>query len=178
MTRGNQPASPEAWQATAGFSCVAFFDIVMLAVAALYLGFFVGFDAGTPSTLTLLHGFHLLLVVVALVALVLPEFYAGCVVLVLGVPLLWLDTGILVTRTATLIQTPAVPTFVLLLFDVAFFVTAILYLAWLVRALPWYDWKGNSTTPTPTTVGATAASYASAAGRFVFGGGKPAEYTF
>ena len=67
MARGNDPQDRYAFQAIAGFACVAFFDIILIIIGLLLLAFVTGFAAGTDTTLTLLHGVHIALIIVALI---------------------------------------------------------------------------------------------------------------
>ena len=143
MARGNDPQDRYALQATAGFACVAFFDIILIVIGLLLLAFITGFAAGTDTTLTLLHGVHIVLIIVALIIFILPELYLGVMLMLLALGTMFLDIAIIIIRGRNLILAPSFALVALFILDAAFLVTSVLYLMWFVRAYSYYGLVGD-----------------------------------
>lgn len=145
MPRANLPVSREAAEAVHGHACVAIFDIILLAIGLVLLGIY-GFT-GTDAELTEFHGAHFLLLAPALLCLVCSVLFMGIYFLIIGLPIFFLDIYILVTRFMRILAAFSIDTFMYLLLDVAFLITAMLYMAWTARSLAYYDLFGDSAEP-------------------------------
>jgi len=151
MVRANDPPSIEASRTVTGIFFVAIIDFILLGLALLWLLFICepagALPAGALSTLTLLHFFHVIVAVPACVTYGIDVLYIPFYFIAASLAVAAIDVFILVSRASGLFNGNAIDlgcNFFLFLFDLAFLLFAILYLAFSARSTAWYGSLGNT----------------------------------
>ena len=151
MVRANDPPSLEASRTVTGIFFVAIIDVILLALALVWLLFVcepVGqLPTGSLSTLTLLHFFHVLVIVPACVTYGIDVLYIPFYFIAASLGVAVVDVFVIVSRGSGIFNGNAIDlgcNFFLFLFDGAFFLFAILYLAFSARSTAWYGSLGDT----------------------------------
>lgn len=150
MVRANDPPSIEASRTVTGTFFVAIIDFILLALVLMWLIFVCGqgtVPAGAVTSLTLLHGVHLIIIVSACVVFPLDVLFIPFWFIIVALAVASVDVFVLVSRASTLFGGNVFSfgcDFFMFFFDVVFLLFAIMYLAFAARSTSWYGSLGDT----------------------------------